>query len=458
MRVNRYNLCMTIWSPRLPREGPRYRALATAIERDVRRGVLAAGARLPTQRELARRLDLALVTVTRGYAEAEKLGLISSEVGRGTFVRPAATAGESATADLRGNSLLPWPLLDELRRSLAATVESAPAESALGYGPQGGSLRHRSAGLRLAADAGVPAALEQMLVTSGAQHAMAVVLATLLAPGDVLLVEEQTYSGMKSLAHLLHLRLRPLAMDREGIRPEALRRACAAGDAKALYCLPVLQNPTAAVMSPKRRDEIARIARGAGLVVVEDDTYGFLLPDGPRLASVLPEAIWLTGTSKSLLPALRIGYLRAPEALVPRLESAIGATVFYTSPLLAEAVTRWLEDGTAGRVMRWKREEIAARQELAARSLAGFDVATQERSPHLWLRLPQGWSAAEAVAAAARRGVLVTGADAFAVERDAPHAVRVCLGPPETRAALAAALDRLAALLRLPPAPAGVVA
>ncbi len=449
---------MTSWNPRLPREGPRYRALAAAIERDIRRGVLAAGARLPTQRELARRLDLALVTVTRGYAEAEKLGLISSEVGRGTFVRRAAAAEEPAVADLRGNSLLPWALLDDLRRSLARIVESAPAEGALGYGPQGGTLRHRAAGLAFAADAGVPATLEQMLVTAGAQNGMAAVFAALLAPGDVLLVEEQTYSGMRSLAHLLRLRLRPLAMDREGIRPDALRKACAKGDARALYCLPVLQNPTTAVMSRERRDAIAKIARGAGLLVVEDDTYGFLLRSAPRLSEALPDAIWLTGVSKSLLPALRVGFLRAPEALVPRLEAAIGATVYLASPLLAEVVSRWLEDGTAERVAQWKREEVAERQRIAARSLAGFDVATHELSPHLWLRLPAGWSAAEAVAAAARRGVLVTGADAFTVESDAPRAVRICLGPPETRAALAAALDKLALLLRQPPAPAGVVA
>ena len=449
---------MTIWNPTLPREGPRYRAVAAAIERDVARGVLPPGGRLPTQRDLAKRLDLALVTVTRGYAEAEKLGLISSEVGRGTFVRTAVAASEGAVADLRGNSLLPMPLLDELRRGLARVAESAPSEGALDYGPHGGTLRHRAAGQRLAADAGVPAGLDQMLVTAGAQHAMAVVFAALLAPGDVLLVEEQTYSGMRSLAHLLHLRLRPVAMDHEGIRPDALRRACAKRDAKALYCLPVLQNPTTAVMSARRRDEIAKVARAAGLLVVEDDTYGFLLPAASRLASVLPDAIWLTGVSKSLLPALRLGFVRAPEALVPRLEAAIGATVYLASPFLAETTARWLEEGLAERVMRWKREEVAARQKIALRALAGLELRTHEMSPHLWLMLPPAWSTGETVAAAARRGVLVTPAEAFAVERDAPHAVRLCLGPPASRAALESALTRLAALLRQSPTPADVVA
>ncbi len=456
--VNSYNLTMTIWNPRLAREGPRYRALAAAIESDVGRGVLAPGARLPTQRELAKRLGLALVTVTRGYAAAEQLGLISSEVGRGTFVRAAAAATETPIADLRGNSLIPWPLLDELRRALARVALEAPVGGGLGYAPHGGSIRHRAAGARLAAEAGVPATLEQVLVTAGVQHAMMVALSALLAPGDVLLVEELTYSGVRSLAHQLRLQLRPLAMDAEGIRPDALRRACASGDAKALYTQPVLQNPTTAVMGRKRRDEIARIAGSTGLLVVEDDAYGFLLPRAPRLASVLPDAIWLTGVSKSLLPALRIGFLRAPEAVLPRLEAAIGASIYLASPLLAEVVTRWLEDGTAARVAEWKREEVAARQRIATQALAGLELDSRPASPHLWLHLPAAWRASAAVAAAAARGVLVTPAEAFAVERDAPQAVRLCLGPPPTRAALQAALERLGALLREPPAPAGVIA
>jgi DNA-binding transcriptional MocR family regulator len=449
---------MTIWSPTLAEEGPYYRALADAIERDVRLGVLAPGARLPTQRALADRLGLAVATVTRAYAEASKLGLISSEIGRGTFVRAGDPAAEApAVIDLRGNWLLPWPMLDELRRGIARVAGRA-GEGALGYGPHGGSVRHRAAGLRLAREAGVPAALEQVLVTAGAQHAMAVVLGSLLAPGDVVIVEVQTYSGMRSLASLLRLRLRPVAMDAEGLRPDALRAALAEGGARALYAIPVLQNPTAAVMGRERRDEVAEIARGAGLLVVEDDSYGFLLPEAPRLAEVLPEAVWLTGTSKALLPALRVGFLRAPAELVPRLEAAIGASIYLASPLLAEVVAEWVDDGTAARVVGWKREEVAARREIADRVLAGFELGAHPRSPHLWLRLPEPWQASEAVEAAERQGVLVTPAEAFSIERDAPRAVRACLGPPAARDHLEAALGKLAVLYSEPPVPPAIVA
>jgi DNA-binding transcriptional MocR family regulator len=457
---------MTIWMPELRSDRPLYHALAEAVARDIDSGVLGPDERLPTQRELARRLGIALTTVTRGYAEAERRGLISCQVGRGTYVRVpagerAAGEGAGAAADLRGNSLLPWPMLGELRDGLVRAVSTGAAEEVLGYAPHGGLLRHRLAGARLAAGAGVTVAPERVLVTAGAQHAMTVVFATLLAPGDTLLVEELTYAGMKSLAHLLRLRLRPLPMDREGLLPDALRAACAEGGAKALYCMPINQNPTTAVMSSRRCQAVAEIAAQAGIAVVEDDTYGFLLPGAPRLTPMLSgvaDAYWLTGTSKALLPSLRIGFLSAPAAMAARLEAAISATVYFASPLLAEAVARWVEDGTLERVQRWKREEVAARQEIAARSLRGLAYTAHPGSPHGWLELPEPWTTGEAVSAAASRGVLLTPAEAFAVGRDAPHAVRLCVGPVPARATLETALATLAAMLRDGPDPERAVA
>jgi DNA-binding transcriptional MocR family regulator len=453
----------TPWTPTLPPGLPLYLGLADAIAGDVGAEILPPGARLPTQRDLAARLRLAVSTVTRAYAEAERRGLISSEVGRGTFVRQSAPRlgrAESAgsAVDLRTNFLLPWPLLGELREGLARTAENGPADEIFGYAPHAGLPRHRAAGARLAASAGVPATPERVLVTAGGQHAMTVVFSALLAPGDTLLVEELTYTGMKSLARLLGLRLRPLRMDREGLLPDDLATACREGGAKALYCMPVLQNPTTAVMSERRCGDLAEIAAEAGLPVIEDDSYGFLLPRAPRLGALLPDSYWLTGTSKSLLPSLRVGFVRAPALAVGRLEATIGATLHVASPLVAETVARWVEDGTYERVREWKCQENAARQRLARRALAGLAYTADPFAPHGWLALPEPWTAAEAVARAAARGVQVTAAEAFAVGGVAPRAVRVCLGPVQERATLERALAALAAMLRERPDPGRIVA
>src|SRR6185295_7435370 len=102
-------------------------------------------------------------------------------------------------------------------------------------------------------------------------------------------------------AALLHLRLQGVAFDEHGLRPDAFEAACRGG-AKALYCVPTLHNPTAAVMPEARRREVAAIARAHGVMVVEDDVHGRLHEDPPPpIASFAPEmSVYLTGTAKSV--------------------------------------------------------------------------------------------------------------------------------------------------------------
>lgn len=450
---SRYIVCMTIWASELARtDRPLYLAIADAIARAVQDGRLAPGERLPTQRQLADELGIALTTVTRGYGEAERRGLVRGEVGRGTYVSATVTEAPAPDAagpvDLRPNTLLPLPLLPELRESLAGLMRDPTVLELFDYGPHRGRLRHREAGAAWLARVGLEVRPDELLVTSGAQHAMAVALATITEPGDVVLVEEVTYAGMKSLASLLKLRLEPLPMDEEGLLPDAIRAQARQNQAVALYTMPTIQNPTGALMSERRRQEVADAVNDAGLTLIEDDTYGYLDPDPPRLSMLCERAFHIAGTSKSLLPALRVAFLFGPAATIERAEARVAATTYLASPLMAEAVARWTTDGTAERVMAWKREEARARQAMAAQTFAELDYRAHEKSAHGWLLLPEPWSARDFVRQAEERGALVTPADVFAVDRDhVPHAVRICLGPPRSRAALERGLAALAATL-----------
>jgi DNA-binding transcriptional MocR family regulator len=469
-RVKTHIVTMTIWAPDLrARRGPRYLAIAEALRDDASAGRLPAGTRLPTHRELADQLGVTVGTVTRAYAEAARRGLVTGEVGRGTFVRagalgfappPARSASAEGLVDLTAN--LPPIVAGEaeataLGRTLAALTRRKEFARLLAYPPDGGAPEHRAAGAEWVRRSGLVARPEGTLVSSGSQHGMTVVFAGLMAPGDLVLTESLTYPGMKTLAGLLSLRLQGLAMDEHGLRPDAFAAACRARPPKALYCVPTLQNPTTAVMPEDRRREIAAIARQHDVLIVEDDVHG-RVPEKPLrpLSAFAPErSIYVTGTSKVLAPGLRVGFIVAPEALLPRIAAAIRGTTWMAAPLMAEITAAWIKDGTAESILKRKRKEAAARQRLAAAVLAGFDHRSNPAAYHLWLHLPRVWHNEAFAEAARRRGVAVTPAGAFAVGRGGvPEAVRICLGAARDRTELDRALRVLAGLLAGSPEPA----
>jgi len=157
---------------------------------------------------------------------------------------------------------------------------------------------------------------------------------------------------------------------------------------------------------------------------------------------------------------LRIAYLLAPRAegatepWMPRLSAASSAIAWMGAPLMAELAAHWIDDGTALRVARAKRSEIAERQALARKLLGDPKTPSAATSSTLWLELPDPWRADEFVARCRQHGVAVSPPDAFAVQRsNVPHAVRLCIATPRTREELGTALAELATVLRDGPRP-----
>ena len=455
-----------MWSPAIaPDAEPKYQALLDALDRDIQGGVLPPGTRLPTQRELATRLGLAIGTVSKAYALAERRGLLSGEVGRGTFVRrrePSVREGandegdDPALLDLSKGRLVRDPREPTLRRALELISQRPDLDRLVDYyQPAAGMARHRAAGASWLSRSGLEVDPDRIVITSGAQHGAAVVLATIAQPGDLVLAEEVTYAGIKALASLLHLRLRGLPMDEYGIRPDAFEAACRSSTPRALFCVTNLQNPTGRTMPVARRQEIAAIAVAHDVALLEDDVNGFL-PSRPEppLAQLAPShTYYVTGTSKSLAPGLRIGYVVPPAGRVERIAATVRASTWLTSPILAELVTEWIESGEADEMVEWKRAETAARNRIA-REVLGDWLPAGPVSFHLWLPLPEPWRTEAFVAHARARGVMVTPSQEFMIGRDtAPHAVRVCLGATLSRERLEEGLRRLAVLLEQGPEP-----
>ena len=463
---------MTNWQPRLEgRIGPRYIAIAEALAEDMSAGRFAAGERLPTHRDLAWRLGVTVGTVSRAYAEAQRRGLVSGEVGRGTFVRAAmpreaqvmAAPGETEPGFIDLNFNFPPSGGEDqaLRATLSALATAPESANLLRYQSHAGLPAHRAAASQWLARGGLDAPPERIAITAGAQHAILVTFAALTRPGDRILTEALTYPGVQLAARMLGLRLDGLPLDGEGLLPEAFETACRNNDVKALYCIPTLQNPTTVTLPEARRRAIAEIATRYGVAIVEDDIFRLMTPEAPPpISNFAPErGYFLTSLSKTTAPGLRIGFVAAPEGGFDKITAALRTTCWMATPLTAEIAARWIRDGTAARILQTRRAEMSARRRQVLTALRGHRVECPDGSLHIWLHLPEPWRSADFTAEARRRGVGVTPAEAFAVGRShLTHAVRLCHGAPASRETLDRALAVVGDLLNeTPPEPFGSV-
>jgi len=448
------------WIPELNESTrPVYLALVDAIASDIQSGRLSTSDRMPTQRDLAARLDLNYATVSRAYGEAQRRGLIYSRVGQGTFVcRPRV----SSLTRARGGSLV------DMTMNLPPEPEDAALLGRLEHGVQqlapnlrellryqefGGSPDARRAALRWLSGMALRSEPECVLVCPGAQSAIVATLSFLAKPGDVVLCEQLTYPGVRAVAAQLGIRLIGLPMDAHGICSQAFAEACAEHHPKLLYCNPTLQNPTTTTIALERRHELLRIARAHGLCILEDDAYGALASAPPAAFALLAPEItfYIAGFAKSLGAGLRVAYLLAPDARrAARLSSILRATSVMASPLTVALATHWIDDGTAHTTLLAVRAESAARQRLAAEILPAEHCKTDPEAFHLWLTLPRPWRRAAFASHLRAQGVHTVVSDAFCVGQEPPEAVRVCLGGAATRQDIRRALQLLADALQQP--------
>lgn len=441
---------MTIYVPDVgAREGPLYLAIAEAIAEDIAAGKLAEQRRLPPHRDLALKLGVTTGTVSRAYGELARRRLIVGEVGRGSFVRDAARPqppeSDAFGVDLSRNAPTAGPheaALAETLREIAARPRLAEM---LSYAPSSGMRRHRLAGAAWFARVGLEVEPERIVMCGGAQQGLALALSALRSETPVLM-EAVTYCGLIEAARALRCRAEPVALDEEGMRPDALEEAVRKTGGRIVVVVPTLHNPTNAVMSEGRRREIARLARALDLTVIEDDVYGFVPTDRPPpIAAFAPErTLYVASASKALAPGLRVAWMAAPAALLGRLDDAAHALNLTRPPLMDEIASLWIESGVADRLVRWQRQEAAARQAIAEETLVGFMLRGHPASFHVLLELPQPWRSDAFAQAAQERGVTVVSLNVFAVSGEAARpAVRISLSAAPDRAALRRALDGL---------------
>jgi 2-aminoadipate transaminase len=203
------------------------------------------------------------------------------------------------------------------------------------YGLQSGSLGYRPLrefiALKLAKDAGISCSADEVLITSGSLQGLDLVNQLLLSASDTVIVEQMTYGGAITRLQRLGVNIVGVPVDRDGLSSQSLETTLAELQSKGvrpkyIYTIPTVQNPTATVMSEARRAEILRLSKSYGVPIFEDECYADLVWEGARPRALRgmsddDRVIHIGSFSKSIAPALRIGYLVAGWPVLSRILS-----------------------------------------------------------------------------------------------------------------------------------------
>ncbi|TPI83256.1 PLP-dependent aminotransferase family protein [Mesorhizobium sp. B2-8-9] len=441
---------MTNWLPDLSSgSGPLYQRLADSIESDIDKGVIDAGAKLPPQRDLAYDIGTTVGTIGRAYQLLRERGLVSGEVGRGTYVlgQRAADPKPDLEPAIQGTRPIDAPS-GKLRFDstaapdvgqgaviadmLARTAQEHPHD--ISSYTRDFPERWSEAGSRWLARNAFRPPLDSIVPTLGTHAAVMAAIAALTMPGDYVVFEHLTYSQIARSAGLIGRRTALVLTDEDGIDPDDFERVCAQKHPKLMFLMPTAKNPTLVTLSAERRQAIAKIAREYNVALIEDDLYGELTDDPtPLLAEYAPErTIVAGGLSKSVAAGVRGGWLSCPPAYRHRIRVAHKMMTGGLPFLLAEVGTRLVMSGQAGEIRKRCIGEIQVRLAIVREVLAGFDFKARDNVPFVWLTLPDPWLSGTFKNACLAQGVLIDDEDEFKAGRSEQvfHGVRFGVSQP----------------------------
>ncbi|GHG40222.1 GntR family transcriptional regulator [Sinomonas cellulolyticus] len=429
--------------------GPAYSELAERIRLLTLDGRLPDGTRLPAERDLAVGLGLSRTTIAAAYARLRELGCLESVRGSGSYV---VIPGPPAVPAPDAGGVLD---LTKAAMPAASIVAECAVRAVEALGPELARSGYELVGLpvlRVAvaehfARRGLPTDPDQIMITNGVQHAIALLARALLSPGDRAAVEQPTYPHAMDTLLAARARLVPLPVDPSGWDLDALSAALGAASPALAYVMPDFQNPTGASLSVPEREALARSAAMSGTLLIADETTALLdISRGPLppLAAFAPSAVTLGGLSKLAWGGLRVGWIRAPRALVARLAQARTGLDLGT-PVLEQLVASELlgrEDALVAERSARLREGLGALTTALADHLPEWRVPPADGGMALWADCSP-LSSSRLVLAVRRHGVALTAGPRFGVNGAFEHRLRLpfTASPEALRAAVTALRD-----------------
>ncbi|MEP2783318.1 MAG: PLP-dependent aminotransferase family protein [Pseudoruegeria sp.] len=417
--------------------GAIYRQLADHIMDLVKTAQLNPGDRLPPHRELARLIGVNVTTVTRAIAVLQKNGVVESRAGRGSFIKspgpktvPRSGVNEnSRLCDLSINRPAIDAYLKAAEHLLPTLVNDPRFPSVQDYHAPEGEYQTRKTIAEWLSSATGHNDPSRLVVVNGCQHGLSCVVDAVAQSGDVILADMVTFHGFIPLCASKGIKLKSVATDGGGMKPEALEEACQRHSPKAVFLMPNFHNPTNVTLSEARRDALAHVARKNNTYIIEDDVCHALLSNPlPTIASKHPDiTFYVSSFSKSVAAGIRLGVVSAPVEETEAVSAMLRMNCWSTSALVGLVVTKLIEEGTIDTIISQQAQELKERHQILVETLPSEFLDSQPTSPFAWIRLPNPWRSETFSKAALNAGVCVLSGEAFNIDRDqAPvHAIRI---------------------------------
>lgn len=434
------------WKPDRKAKKAIYKQLAEYIEKGIADGTFPPDKPLPSERYLASTLNVNRSTVVHAYDELESLGLIDRTRGSGTTISKdiwgiTKKRIPSWNRYIEAGSFLPsLPVMQKIRKEavehklinlasgelsedlfpkkfLSEITSTRSFIGSLGYDhPQGNEILRSTLSKHVKRSRGIETSPSSILITSGAQQALHLIVQCLLKPGDAIAIENPSYNYNLPTFKSAGIQIHYLPVDRDGINPEDLQKLYKKHRIKMIFLNPYFQNPTGYLMNQRKREAILDISSKLGIPVVEDDPYSLTAFSGEKISTLKSldrngNVLYISSLSKIVASGLRIGWIIGPTSVIERLSDAKQQIDFGHSSYTQWIANDFLESENFHTHIKSLIKELEKRRDTIIKSLDTYlkglvEYSIPQGGIHIWCKILKSFNETQLLEASIQQGVI----------------------------------------------------
>ncbi|MDM5249599.1 PLP-dependent aminotransferase family protein [Lysinibacillus sp. G4S2] len=434
------------WKPDRKAKKAIYKQLAEYIEKGIADGTFPPDKPLPSERYLASTLNLNRSTVVHAYDELESMGLIERNRGSGTTIskdiwgitkkripswnryieagsflpsQPVTQKIRKEAVEHKLINLASGELSEELfpKRFLSEITSTRSFIGSLGYDhPQGNEILRTTIAKHVKKSRGIETNPSSILITSGAQQALHLIVQCLLKPGDAIAIEDPSYNYNLPIFKSVGIKIHYLPVDKDGMNPEDLQLLYKKHRIKMVFLNPCFQNPTGSLLNKKKKEAILDISSKLGIPVVEDDPYSLTAFSGEKISTLKSmdrngNVLYISSLSKIVASGLRIGWIIGPTSVIERLSDAKQQIDFGHSSYTQWVANDFLESENFHIHIKNLMKELEKRRDKIVKSLDTYlknlvEYSIPQGGIHLWCKILKNYNETQLLEESIKRGVI----------------------------------------------------